>query len=255
MTALVLFFLLAFLFSWLELLLPFQHPILAILAVAGPTFAAIIAALYTRGRAGVDELFSKFLLWRVSSLSWLAAVLGQPAIGVLAVGLVLVFTQATADFLSAIPWATIPAFFLNRLLINVWEEVGWRGFALPRLQRRFSALVSSLILGALWALWHVPLYLAPGGFPIDVPFYIYFADFVIVSILYTWLYNTSKGSILMVTLFHVMGNLIGWLLLNTGLNLVHFLTARLLVVLLIAAVLAWRYGPAHLSREKRLTAG
>ncbi len=141
--------------------------------------------------------------------------------------------------------------FIGRLFVNVWEEIGWRGFALPRLQARYNALTASLVLGLLWSLWHLPLYLSADNFLAEVPFYDFFPEFVFVSIIYTWIYNNANGSLLFVTLFHVIGNVVALLLLEAGLSLVSYLTAHLVIILIIAVALVVVFGPENLTNEKR----
>jgi membrane protease YdiL (CAAX protease family) len=80
------------------------------------------------------------------------------------------------------------------------EELGWRGFALPRLQARYSALVSSIILGLFWGSWHIPLWIAFGQ--TGLPLLIDVVSMVQLAILYTWVYNSTGGSLLLVWLFH-----------------------------------------------------
>jgi uncharacterized protein len=87
----------------------------------------------------------------------------------------------------------------------VFEEIGWRGFALPRLQGLYGPLVGSLILGVLWALWHLPLFLIPSwdtphGSSLDVVLFVVWA--VSITIIFTWVFNNTKGSVLMVILAH-----------------------------------------------------
>jgi membrane protease YdiL (CAAX protease family) len=92
------------------------------------------------------------------------------------------------------------------------EELGWRGYALPRLQQRYSALTSSLSLGLVWTLWHIPMFWGPGGTVVSggpVTFWaigkyvLYLSGF---SILYTWLFNNTRGSVLLAVIFHTSAN-------------------------------------------------
>ena len=109
------------------------------------------------------------------------------------------------------------------------EEVGWRGFALPRLQVRFSPLVASLVIALLWFAWHLPLKWAN---PDALPYLYYALSFIPSSILLTWLYNRTHGSILAVGIAHVMGNVSGKILFPiTNINLViGFVVAIILII-------------------------
>jgi membrane protease YdiL (CAAX protease family) len=82
------------------------------------------------------------------------------------------------------------------------EETAWRGFALPRLQKNHSALSASLILGLLWGLWHIPLFLIPGSAQEAYPFIGFILLILPTSILFTWIFNHTKGSVLIAGLFH-----------------------------------------------------
>ncbi len=86
------------------------------------------------------------------------------------------------------------------------EELGWRGYALPRLQAKFSALVSSLILGVIWALWHIPTFYIEFVAQSSIPVFWFFVEVTAISILFTWIYNNTDGSVLMAILFHASNN-------------------------------------------------
>jgi membrane protease YdiL (CAAX protease family) len=92
------------------------------------------------------------------------------------------------------------------LLISLGEEFGWRGFALPRLQERFSALNASLVLGVVWGFWHFPGFLIGTGVPLDLPFGVFLLWTVLATVLMTWIYNNTGGSILSAILFHSAAN-------------------------------------------------
>ncbi len=91
------------------------------------------------------------------------------------------------------------------------EEVGWRGFALPRLQKQFNPLIASLIIGAIWALWHLPLYFngqytagSNTGPAALAGILLRFEWSLPISVIFTWVYNRSRGSLLIMILFHTV---------------------------------------------------
>ncbi len=148
------------------------------------------------------------------------------------------------------------AAFISKGLLGpgIIEEIGWRGFALPYLQRRYTALASSVIIGVAWALWHVPFLVNES--PVPWRYVALFIPQVIVySILFTWVYNTTGGSLLAVILLHGAINarqfLADWRLLpDTA-------TTQILEgmpFLLIAVAILRRYGPSTLSRCERVAA-
>jgi membrane protease YdiL (CAAX protease family) len=160
----------------------------------------------TQGGAGIRRLLRRIVLWRVGVRWYLFALVGIPAItvlGALVLPGVLATWQAPASSLLLI----YPVSFVVSLIIGgpLGEEIGWRGFALPRLQRAQGPLVGSLILGLLWAFWHLPYFWmpewgTPKGTTLDIVWFV-LAD-VALTIVYTWVFNNTKGSLLIVILVH-----------------------------------------------------
>ena len=157
------FYVLAFAITWLGWvpqaahsrgLFPFDSPLFYILGGVGPMVAAFIVL---RGKEAYGDLFGPLLPWRVGAVWYAVALFGYVAIWLAATG-ISGDLRTELDEVGAL-LALVPVFLLY-LLQAVPEEVAWRGFALPRLQSRHSALVSSLIIGILAALWHV--HLSPG---------------------------------------------------------------------------------------------
>ena len=219
--SLVLGIVLMFLLTWpIDLassgLLPFKIPFLVYLFLGwGFVFASVIMTALTLGKEGVISLLKRYLQWRVGWKWYLVAFLLEPlliALGVYGNALV---TGVAPDYSkimaykifgkSATLWIFILPFFLTDFLSN-GEEIGWRGYALPRLQAKHSALTSTLILGVIWGFWHLPKYLTH----FSVPSFAWFMVHTMAgAFLYTWLYNNTKGSLLMVTLFHASSNTMG----------------------------------------------
>jgi membrane protease YdiL (CAAX protease family) len=186
-------------------------------ALLGPTVAAVVLLAATTGRSGIAELLRRIVLWRVGWQWWLVtlsplAFLGVAVLGARVSGLPL---PRLADFglYSAVPDAGLLGSLLLVILAAIagafGEEIGWRGFALPRLQRRVSPLTASLILGALWALWHLPMFFVVATYrAFGVGDYVGLViGLSCGAIVLTWLYNRSGGSILLVALWHGLFNL------------------------------------------------
>jgi membrane protease YdiL (CAAX protease family) len=131
------------------------------------------------------------------------------------------------------------------------EELGWRGFALPRLQARHGALRASVALGVVWALWHLPLFAVPGAPQGQVPFSLFLAQAVALSVLFAWAYNGTSGSLPIVLLLHASVNTWAGALRilpeATGSLLPWLLATALACVVAVALVLA--YGPSTLSQS------
>ena len=225
--ALVIFFLLAFVFTWSNWLpqalnsrgiTSIQVPgFLTLLSGYGPALAAIIVVSLAYGWQGLRELFGKLLRWRVG-IQWYLIALFLPAfVTVLAITLNSWTGGVSPDFAAAaFPFGPIETPLWQKILIlllifilgfdGLGEEIGWRGFALPKLLERYSALISSLILGALWAIWHFPYALTKGTFLSEVPLHWFFINLLAVSVIYTWIFINTNGSLLLPLLFHAAGN-------------------------------------------------
>jgi len=175
--------------------------------IVGPTLSAFIMTGVIGGREGVLRLLRRIVLWRVGFRWYLVVLLGIPAVVVL---YTLFLPGALASFkASAVPSTLFLYVVAGPVFLfaggPVFEEIGWRGFALPRLQRLYGPLIGSLVLGVLWALWHLPLFLIPSwdtphGNPIDVVLFVIWA--VSITITFTWVFNNTKGSVLLVILAH-----------------------------------------------------
>jgi membrane protease YdiL (CAAX protease family) len=142
-------------------------PPTALLLVLG-TFAPSIAAVLVAARKGGAEtraLLGQFLRWRVGAKWYAVALFGPAALMLVAIGLHVALGGAVPDFPEPSRWPLVAVNLVLVLLMGgpLGEELGWRGFALPRLQARHGALRASVVLGVIWALWHLPLFAVPGA--------------------------------------------------------------------------------------------
>jgi len=235
---LVAFFVLAFLGGWIVLaptvlfesgfgLIPIALPAPAVMlffipaAMAGPTLAAFVVTRMVEGKEGTQHLLRRHILrWRVGVQWYLLAIFGMPIIYFVAASFVL----GRAPIESLIEdWPLIFTSYLLKVvmvffLVSLWEEIGWMGFALPRLQEKYGPLMASVVLGVLWALWHLPAYFGSTQVVADkvglgeldrllylLPPYIVLA--ISTRIVMTWLFNSAMGSVIIVTLFHAGFNI------------------------------------------------
>lgn len=224
--SLILFFALAYLFTWANWLpqalasrgiVTIDLPeAIAILAGYGPALAAILVTAMQNGRTGLKRLFSRLIRWRVGFQWYLIVLLLPLTIKLLAIGIYLFAggqpLQLTTSLQLAPPTAPMWQNILLLFLLftfgfdGLGEELGWRGFALPRLLSRYSAFIASLILGFFWAAWHLPYALTVGSAISGVPLYLYFFVVMGLSVLYTWIFKHTEGSVLLAILFHAASN-------------------------------------------------
>ena len=221
---LVFYFLIAYAGTWLVSvpfalsgngvgLLPFGVPDGSVIFISaawiflGPTLAAFIMTGITEGRAGIRRLLRRIVLWRVGLRWYLFAFIGVSL--VITLGFILVGGLASLQFLGLGYVLTYLVTFIIVLIIGgpLGEEIGWRGFALPRMQPLHGPLVGSIILGLLWGLWHLPEFMVPtwaessgGSSPLAIAKFCIFA--IAVTIILTWVFNNTKGSVLMAVVVH-----------------------------------------------------
>lgn len=249
-TALILYFVLAFAITWIAQIAGmrmaestgltlsnednFQHfaamvtsgtfllPYLVFTLGAGPFLAAVIVLAISEGREGLKYLFSQMAIWRLPAY-WYLVVLALP--------LALAAASLLAGFLAngmrlpeltpRLPAVSILPFLLYMILFTgLWEEPGWRGFALPRLQKQYNAETSSWILGMLWGAWHIPvnLYLnREAGPAVIIPLIIgLLLGTVGWTIVNTWVYNNTRSLLLMILLHGWTNTVQSYLVLSSG---------------------------------------
>ncbi len=187
------------------------------LAVWAPALAAIIVSLLTGGKPAVDALFAQLKRWRAGLGWYLAALLYPVAVWFAAYGIDRLLGNAYPVTFFAISRMFRPeqGYMVVVALVFVLpntlgEELGWRGFALPELLKRFGPLAASLILGGVWAVWHLPMWLMYGksGLPLAVSF----VWTVAIAVIFTWIYRGSGNRLPLAWLFHCSLTATGYLL-------------------------------------------
>jgi membrane protease YdiL (CAAX protease family) len=156
----------------------------------------------------LKELLGRLLIWRVPVRWFLVVVLGLPALTLLAVLVYALVAHETVrlNWNSLAGILTLPFSSLLFQLYYANEEIGWRGFALPRMLGRWNALLSSVLLGLLWGAWHMPYLWGIKGASLPWPFPAFLLFIVSVSILITWVFNHTRGSTLIAMLLHIWVN-------------------------------------------------
>ena len=224
--------------------------VLYILANIMPSLIGILLTALFLGKSGLGALFRRLGQVR-NPLIWYAVVLLLPPVLLfVAIGVHTLLGLTSMAF--AFPVVGILGTFIFAAL---GEELGWRGFALPRMQASLQAFAASLLLGVLWGLWHLPLNIAKGLVPLTFVGLVGFIDFVLsliaLSVLFTWIYNNTRGSLFLMVLFHGVFNSVGLMIMPTSTTwIVPILSLILLrVVVTIVVVMA---GAARLSRSSTL---
>jgi len=221
--------------------------------------AGIILAAVEGRKGGVRELLRRILIWRVGLQWWAYALLFPVVMSVASLTLFDRLGGPAVDWSGLQPlYTVIPTLIFLIIMAGIGEEYGWRGFALPRLQARYKALHSALVVGVIWAIWHIPMFFTRGtaqfqmreqaGWALPILGYSLFV--IAGSIQYTWLFNNTRGSVLLAAVAHGAGN--AWVGSyidvyrgNFG-GVLTFAALHVLVSILVVLLA----GPANLSRSK-----
>jgi membrane protease YdiL (CAAX protease family) len=180
--------------------------------LAGPTLASFVMTAVTSGKAGVRQLLRRYVLWRVGIQWYLLVLFGPP----------IVLLLGETVFLGATPWnalianwslvftSYLPQVAIIAVFAQLLEEAGWTGFAVPRLQQKYGPLLGACILGVFWALFHLPTLfinsdIGSGQVPLPqvLPSMGRLILLAVISrIIWTWVFNNTRGSILLAILLH-----------------------------------------------------
>ena len=264
---LVAYFALAYAISWIIVLplvayaqgfidvpVPFALHYLNDLA---PVLAAIIVTRIADGAEGLRDLLRRMIRWR-GSLLWVLVAAFSPlvAFGIAAAIVVFAMGETPPDLgllgeLPYLPYLGLGGWIFWLLTVGLGEESGWRGYALPKLQASMSAISASLIVTLWWVLWHLPRFFYFDGF-LDQGFSalpLFALQLLLLSILLTWLYNSSRGSILAAALFHSSFNF--FLTSPADIGEMTIVIRGLLIVWVIAVIVAFK--PTSLSTKGKHT--
>ena len=181
---------------------------LLIIGALTPSAFAIILTSRQEGRAGVRALLRRLLHWRVG-FRWYVFALGYMASVKLLVAVIYRLGAGSWPQFATYPtWYVVLATWIAAMILGgpLGEEIGWRGYALPRLQGRFGLAIGSILLGVLWALWHWPVFFIPGLDQYGQAFIPYVLYVTALSVAFAWLYDNTSGSLLLVVLMHTAVN-------------------------------------------------
>jgi uncharacterized protein len=257
---LIVFFVLAFVFPWLiwgttigeaQGVLNFHIP-QSLAFWIGLNLATYITAIVTGGLPAIKDIVSRIVRWRVNPIWYVAALLLTGVLGIVSIGIHLVLGGTNQIGVMLAPGNLLPSLLFQVFFFLLTEETAWRGFALPRLQVKYNALAASLILGILWGFWHLPLVFIAGSFQSTVPFTGFILSAVATSILMTWLFNNSRGSVLVAAVFHgATDATIAFLSVMSG--DLRLFWIFIIVQWLAATIVILAFGAKHLSRAENLS--
>jgi membrane protease YdiL (CAAX protease family) len=207
--SLVSFFVLTYAVTWTAFLsvaaaIPARTPLGTLLVLLGayaPSAVALWLTARTDGAAGVRTLLGRVLRWRVPARWYLFAAGYTAAIKLTAALIHRLATDAWPRFGDE-PWYLIPVAIAFSTPFQAGEEIGWRGYALPRLAARFGLARASILLGIVWASWHLPTFFIPEADKYGQSFFVYVLQVTALSVALAWLYAHTGGSLLLVMLMH-----------------------------------------------------
>lgn len=192
----------------------FLLPVFGPVGTFGPFVAAFLLTYKDNGKNGVIALAKRGLNWKFNKIWWVPILLFWPVLQGVSLLFAVLFGKEALPALSEVtlisqPWILIPIFFRTVFIGGpIGEEFGWRGYAIDRLQAKWNALVSCLILALFHACWHIPLWLVHGPKARNTPFWIFMVIILTVTIVWVWLYNNTNRSILPVIITHAFSNMI-----------------------------------------------
>lgn len=195
-----------------------SNPLFFLFFGFGPSLAAFITTALSSGKSEVKSLFRSLLRWRVPATWYAVIVVGIPVLAILQSVLSAAGGGSVVEYLRppapafGTRWYQIALFGLTGLIGETLggplsEEPGWRGYALPALLKHWNPLASGLALGVIWALWHLPLFFLPGVGQFHESFSWFAANVVALSILITWVFVNTHGSVFLAILMHLLFNL------------------------------------------------
>ncbi|MBN1402833.1 MAG: CPBP family intramembrane metalloprotease [Anaerolineae bacterium] len=246
--ALLLYFILAFAISWGAILIAVgpsglpvsadQLPVLIVAMLLGPSLAAILAAGLTSGRAGIRNLFSRLRRWRVSARWYAVALLTAPLTTAV---VLLILSLFPPEFPTALATSDdkvtlVIMWIASGLLVGFCEELGWTGFAVPRMRMKLGLVATGLLVGLLWGAWHFLVNWEAdtfsGALPLALLLARLFSWLPPFRVLMVWVHDRTE-SLPVVMLMHMS------LVANTGIIDPVLAGGRLLIFLLVKAVMLW----------------
>ncbi len=179
--------------------------LVVLLGVFAPGLVALSLTARAEGGPGVRALLGRILRWRVAA-QWYLFAAGYIAAIKLTVALVYRVATGVWPPFGHEPWYLILGAIVVSTPVQAGEEIGWRGYVLPRLTRRFGLARASILLGVIWAGWHLPQFFIPESDTYGQSFFVFVLQVTALSVAMAWLYAHTNGSLLLVMLMHAAVN-------------------------------------------------
>ena len=257
---LAIYFILAFVISWGAIFISVgprgfpvtedQLPVLIIAMLLGPSLAGIMTAGLTSGKQGIRDLFIGLLRWRVNIRWYTVALLTAPLSTAV---VLLVLSRFSSSFFTAFSTSEdkitlVIMWIFSGLLVGLFEELGWTGFAIPRMRNKYGIFTTGLLVGLLWGAWHFLVNLEAdtfsGALPLALLIARLFTWLPAYRVLMVWVYDRTESQFI-VTLMHVS------LVATTGILDPVIEGENLLIFLLVKAAVFWIFAAVVLLTRKR----
>lgn len=227
------FYIITLVFSFLLLILHFIFQSVGKYSVSftqlAPAFGVVFISLTLKDETIINDIKRHFFINR-NFVKWLIPTIAIPSICIIVSSIIMAYYK-----IAYVPWKGDMKFyilsFLAILVGSTAEEIGWRGFLLPNLQKKHTPFISSIIVGILWGIWHLNF---TGGI---LGFVLYTVTIIEMSILMTWIYNKSNGNLLLMTIWHLVFNLASHIFLWDRFNLNLFIVESIVFGIMCLLIL------------------
>lgn len=227
--------------------------VLILLGAIAPSLSALAVTARTDGEAGVLTILRRITKWQVAGRYYVFALTFTVAIKLSAALLIRAATGAWPRF-GVEPLILIPFAIAISTPVQAGEEIGWRGYALPRLASRFGLAWASVILGVIWALWHLPQFFIRGGESYGQSFLVFSIGVVAFSVVLAWLYWRTNGSLLLTMLLHAAYNNSKDVVPSTSPGAMNTFSAHASLVAWLSVSLLWVCAAYFLARMAKMRA-
>ena len=237
-----LYIIIAYSYTWLSglliILAGYSFDVVLILSIPGPLLGAVLVTLRSSGMKGVRDLFRGAFRWRFHPVWYVLAMLVPLAVFAARywIGIVVVGAEAPTTWID-VTFFTAIAGPVSLIWNGIGEEMGWRAFALPRLQKRLGSLGGTVVLGVVWAFWHTPAFFIPGSSQYGQSMFEYVVWAVSLSIIITAIWNKSKQSVLVAIIVHETQNAIAFSMTSPSGTGFYAIALWLLFALVFIAIL------------------